>query len=658
MADIPFQRADAPALRRRREALLRTRGRRFARTAAGVFCLLALAAGYFARLAAVGLPAAWADRIAEAVSTDAFAAELERVSFSLSSLRLRVGAARLYRRGSLREPVADVRNLQVALRPRFAKPGADWIRAVEIESCDVPVPPEFSEPAPEPAAAEPPPAANAAAPAGGGPADFPAIPVLCRRADILGLSAHGLRARLACRGGRLELDGAAASFEDPREPRQRIEGRFAADLARGAFAADGGGRLDPNKLAGLLEGVGEGGIAEELAKFRFPDEAPEVDARYRYDPAAGERLLRLGLRAGSALYNGVPVAGFSGVVEVSGDGGWSRVRIADLHVERPEGAVDGTLEIATREGRISFRAESTVDPLRAVALIGLLGPDDALPLVCDNPTVAHVEGVYDYGRRGGTNATDLTVTARGPGFSLLGLHLDDISGRMTLRGDTLVATNLAASAFGGTCDAWLRLGVGPDAGAEDGRVWLGGAVRGVSWDRLHAELAGAPPPADGGRGTLEADVSLAAPADEFFAGEFGRAEGSLSLSLRESQVFRIPFFTRLVGLLGDIVPGVDLLMDRDSLALRGALSDGVFAVSKLDIEGTAFSIAGRGRAWTADRSLDLTLDVHLMNRDTWLGSGVYWLMTPLSKIFAVRASGTFDDPKWSSARLTKGKKGP
>ena len=97
-------------------------------------------------------------------------------------------------------------------------------------------------------------------------------------------------------------------------------------------------------------------------------------------------------------------------------------------------------------------------------------------------------------------------------------------------------------------------------------------------------------------------------------------------------------------------------MDRDSLDATARLAEGVLDVSKLDIEGTAFSIAGRGRAWTEDRSLDLTLDVHLLNRGTWLGAGVYWLTTPFSKIFAIRASGTVDKPEWSSARLSSGKK--
>ncbi len=111
-----------------------------------------------------------------------------------------------------------------------------------------------------------------------------------------------------------------------------------------------------------------------------------------------------------------------------------------------------------------------------------------------------------------------------------------------------------------------------------------------------------------------------------------------------------------MGILGAVVPGVDLLMDRDSLDVRGKLAEGVLDLDKFDIEGTAFSIAGRGRVWTEDQSLDLTLDVHLLNRGTWLGAGIYWLTTPFSKIFAIRASGTVDNPSWTSARLSSGKK--
>ena len=230
------------------------------------------------------------------------------------------------------------------------------------------------------------------------------------------------------------------------------------------------------------------------------------------------------------------------------------------------------------------------------------------------------------------------------------MRFEDATGAFAITNGVLVATNLAATCFGGSVAGSLRLDL------DEGRRFSAEArASGVSWDRVHAFAQGEAPPEDGG-GTVEAHATIEAPARDLFGGDLRTATGTVSVSLRESQVFRIPFFTDLVGILGAVVPGVDLLMDRDSLELRGALADGVVDVGKLDIEGTAFSIAGRGRVWAEDKSLDLTLDVHLLNRGTWLGAGVYWLTTPFSKIFAIRASGTVDEPEWSSARLSSGKK--
>jgi hypothetical protein len=635
---IPFGSADAEEPLRRRERLRRARGRRFFRALlAGAF-LLALALGVVARLAAVGLPEAWTDAIADALSTDDFAVELDRVSFSVASMRLRVGEARVYAKGSLLPPVAEARGTAVVLRPGLSRPGPGWIQSLAVESFSMPEVPDLPDSPEE---------------TDDGPTlpDFGPVSVRCLAADILGLRAHSLRANLSVRGGQLVLSEGTASTHGPGEKPQRLEGVFRVDPDAYRFSSEGTGHLDPNRLCELLRRVGEPGIAEELAKFEFPGEKPHVDASWRYDPRANERMLRLVLSCGPARYNGVPVSGFSGTVVVTGDGGWREVRVEDLRVERPEGTVAGTIRLLPRENLLAFRAESTFDPLRALALVGVLGADEEIPVAFDNPTRATISGVLDYGAETlGAGATDIRGEGRCPGVASAKLRFEDATGSFSITNGVLAATNLAATCFGGSVAGSLRLGL------DEGRRFSAEArAGGVSWDRVHAFAHGETPPEDG-RGTVEAHATIEAPADDLFGGDLRTATGTVSVSLRESQVFRIPFFTDLVGILGAVVPGVDLLMDRDSLELRGALADGVLDVGKLDIEGTAFSIAGRGRVWAEDKSLDLTLDVHLLNRGTWLGAGVYWLTTPFSKIFAIRASGTVDEPEWSSARLSSGKK--
>ena len=641
MADgpgIPFGSAGADFPRDRRERLRRSRGRRFFRALLAGSFLLALGLGVAARLAAVGLPRAWSDAIARALSTDNFAVELERVSFSLASMRLRIGEARLYAKGALLPPIAEARGTAVVLRPRLARPGPDWIRSVEVESFSLPEVPDL----PDDGNDSPP----AALP------DLGPVDLHCVHADVLGLRAFGLRSRMTFEGGALLLSDGRLFTGGPGEPPRLLEGTFRLDPAAYAFSSEGSGHLDPNRLRELLRRVGEPEIGDEIAKFEFPDAPPHVVASWRYAPGANERMLRLELSCGPARYNGVPVSGFSGTIVVDGDGGWRRVAVDGLRVDRPEGSVDGRLEILPRAHTISFQAMSTMDPLRVVAMLGVLDADEELPIAFDNPSFAAASGVLDYGADvTGSGATDIRVDARAPGLVAGGLRFESATGAMTVSNGVLVATNLAASCFGGAVAGSLRLTL------DESRTFSAEArARDVPWDRVHAFANGAPEPEDGGRATLEADVSLVGPANDIFSREWRTSSGSVAVSLRESQVFRIPFFTDLVDILGAVVPGVDLLMDRDSLDVRAKLEKGVFDVSKLDIEGTAFSIAGRGRAWTEDRSIDLTLDVHLLNRGTWLGAGVYWLTTPFSKIFAIRASGTVDDPQWSSARLSSGKK--
>ena len=642
MADdgpIPFGSADAEEPHRRRERLRRARGRRALRALLAGASLLALALGVVARLAAVGLPKAWTDAIADALSTDDFAVELDRVSFSVASMRLRVGEARVYAKGSLLPPIAEARGTAAVLRPGLSRPGPGWIKSLSVESFSMPEVPDLPDSEEEET--------------DDGPTlpDFGPVSVRCLAADILGLRAHSLRANLSVRGGQLVLSEGTASTHGPGERPQRLEGVFRVDPDAYRFSSEGTGHLDPNRLCDLLRRVDEPGIAEELAKFEFPGEKPHVDASWRYDPRANDRMLRIAIACGPARYNGVPVSGFSGTIVVTGDGGWREVRVDDLRIDRPEGTTTEVLRFLPREDLLEFRVESTFDPLRVLALVGVLDADEELPVAFDNPTRATVSGVLDYGAETlGAGATDIRGEVRCPGVVAAKLRFEDATGSFSITNGVLAATNLAAACFGGTVAGSLRLDL------DEGRRFSAEArASGVSWDRVHAFAHGETPPEDG-RGTVEAHATIEAPADDLFGGNLQTATGTVSVSLRESQVFRIPFFTDLVGILGAVVPGVDLLMDRDSLELRGKLADGVLDVGKLDIEGTAFSIAGRGRVWAEDKSLDLTLDVHLLNRGTWLGAGVYWLTTPFSKIFAIRASGTVDDPEWSSARLSSGKK--
>ena len=635
---FPIGPASEQRERARRLRACRRRGRRFRYFAA--FALL-LAVGFVVRLAAVGLPQEWVDRMAEAASTDDYAVELDHVTFSLPTMRLRIGAARVCPRGTVGEPLVRIAGATVLLRPHLAKPDASWVSAIRIDDVVAVLPP------PGEAAAETPEAAPAAPPTV--LEDFPPVEFRCRSADLFGLRCRNLAATLSVGGGAFVLADARADFEEEGEPPQRVEGSFRLDPASGAMESAGRGRLDPNKLSDLLEGLGVGAVAGELGKFGFPDLAPDVDVSFRLAPADAVRELRVRLESDGGYYNQVALSSFSGVVDVGGTDGWTRVTIDPLHVVRPEGTVDARIGVDLADATVSFAGSGSLDPLRLGALIGLLSDSADLPVSFANPSEVSFSGTYGFADRS-ADATDLRFSLRSPALTADGIRFARFAADGTMRGRELRIERAEADAMDGALSLEFGLTL-PANERERMQVSVSGDVRDTSyfeWLAAFDEPLENPNP-----GRLDLSLELHGPSDDVFSGRLLESTGSANLAIRNAGLLRIPFFAGLTDLLSDYVPGADLLVDQDALRVEGAFRNGRLDVGTFDLSGGAFSVTGSGRIWT-DGELDMTMDVRLFNRETWLGAGMYWLSTPISKLFAIRLSGTLDDPNWGSARLSSG----
>ncbi len=639
-AKIPF--GDPARHERRAERLRACRTRVLHRIALLLLVAAFVMAGFFARLAAVGLPAAWVDRLETLVSSGSFSVELDRVTFSVATGSLRIGEANVYQTGLLRPPVARVQGAAIVVRPKPCRPDATWIDSVEIGELSVSMP-AFAEGPETVAEAEAPETVRKSA-----IPDFPEVGFHCRRADILGLRAHGLNGRVSSKDGELAVDDAYAWFNAPSEIAQRMDGSVRIDPVAYTFSSDGRGSLDPNKLAALLETVDAPSVVRELAKFEFPAAAPRVEASYRYDPAHGVRTLRLSLEGGMSLYNGVQISGFRGVVEVGGDGGWNRVGVEGLRVERPEGAVDARMDLDLDGGTIGFHAVSTIDPLRCAALIGLLDAETDLPLAFENPTVVTAEGIYGFTDES-EERTSIRLSARAPALDAKGVRITSVSAEGTMEGTVLDVPAITADVLGGKLEGSLGL-VLASASCPTSRLAAAVELRDVRHEEFSRATGSA---VEDSRGRLDLTAELAGPLDDIVSTALLRTTASGRLSMRDCRIFRVPFFSGAADLLSGSIPGVDLLLEEDRLTAKGTYEDGRLQLTRLDIQGSVFSIRGRGRAWR-DGEIDLTLDVHPFNRGTWVGKGVYYLFTPLAKIFAIRATGTVRSPHWSSARFSSG----
>lgn len=623
--------AQAPRLRR----LRRCRRRGLLHALGGALVLLLVAVGFLVRLAASGLPEPWVDSLCRRLSTDVFSVELSGVSFSLADMELRVNEARVYPKGLVQEPFVRASGARIGLAPRRTAPYAEWVRHIQLRSVVVRLPEEGLPTS------------------GDGTsfaiADFPPIAFSCFSSDVMGLRSHATTGTLSCRGGLLRVDDIRTNLHGPREAEQRMTGTFSCDPVRFALRSSGRGRLDPAKLDGLLRAVGAPSVADEIAKFSFAGAPPEADAAYEYEPAAGVRNLDISIRADAGgVYNGIRFAEAEGRLRVSGTSGWSRVDVTGLRVKRPEGEARATLGIDLDDGALRFDAVSTIDPKRVLAMLEILPREDGLPLDFDNPTEVHADGLYALRRSDGAR-TAVSFRIATPGVSIAGLpglRFDHAKSDGSFTNGVLELENVRADALGGDLEGSLRLALPAPPDREETELAYNVRLRGIS----HAEwsaLFGPPVPEDTGR--ADANLSVEGPLADIVSLAPVRTRGSLALDVHNVSAFRIPFFSGLRDLIRAHLASFDPLAD-DRLKIRATMDAGVIRVNSLRIESGAISITGDGHVWT-DGIVNLGVKVHLMNRRTWVGAGLYYLFSPLSSIFAVRATGPYTDPSWDSEAL-------
>lgn len=631
---FPLGPADEQAPRLRRLRNCRRRG--FLHALGGVALLLVVAVCFVVRLAAAGLPASWAEELSGALSTDLYSVELSGVSFSVADLALRVAEARVYPKGTVQDPFVRAAGAEILLRPRRSAPAAEWVREIRIRSLAVLLPDDDGA-SDDTTDSEP-----------FAIADFPPIALSCFSADVMGLRIHSTTGLLSCAGGVLRVGGIRTDLHGVREARQRMEGTFEFDPARYSFRSAGKGRLDPAKLDALLRSVGAPSVADEIAKFSFAGAPPQADAVYEYDPGAGERSLEITLRAdGGGLYNGVRFSEAFARLRVSGPEEWSRVDVRDLHVVRPEGEARGELSIDLSDGILRFDATSTMDPKRVLAMIGVFSDPGVLPFDFDNPSSVHASGVYAL-EDDDQERTEVDLRLSTPGVSvpdLPGLRFDRARATGVFTNGVLDLTSVRADALDGDLDGFCRLAL-PGNGRDETELCAAAALRGVShaaWQSLFGETV------EGDEGRADIDLAVEGPLDDIVSLEPVRTSGTLSLDVRDVPVFRILFFSGLREFLSRNLASFDPFAE-DTFHVRARMEAGVIAIERLRIEGGAISVTGSGNVWT-DGVVNLGVKVHLMNHRTWIGTGLYYLFSPISSIFAVRATGSVDNPSWQSEAL-------
>ena len=594
-----------------------------------VLCLV-LAAWHVAS----DFPSSWERRISRALSDEGMAVEANSISFGLAPMRLKVGFLVVYPKNAERRAALTVSDAVFRLRPRSLAPCANWLREVSVESI------KFDADALT--------SLSGNSDGEGKTSEFGPVGIRVRSVAGLGLVVRDFQGNLFSKQGAFDIEDLSVSFHGRGEHEQTLRGRLYVDPAKPAVEAYGAGDLDLSKLVPTLRELECEGIAGELGKFEFPILPPRLEVLFYWTPASQKRTLSVSLQSGPLRYCGVRLSGLFGVVRVGGKESWCEVDIDPLEVRRTEGVASGSLSLDIETDTLAFDCVSRIDPSCLAVMLGLADKATLEGITFDASSEFRASGSLGLGE-GPAPRTSLRFSGSAPGATVRGVRFSRIAVSGDMEGDVLDISKVSADIAGGSLEGSFRMGGGTN-GVER-PVTAGLVLRGVQLAQLAEAfgLKGDKAPA----GTLDVDSRYDGPFAEIGGKVPLRGSGALSVDFRDALLFRIPLFAGLTDVLVKYIPGGNFLVDQNEAHIRATLAEGRWNISDFDVLGGAFSIDGSGTAAADGTDLNLVARLRILNRKSWLGRCLHFLLSPISGLLGVRATGDISAPHWTSAPFSK-----
>jgi hypothetical protein len=299
----------------------------------------------------------------------------------------------------------------------------------------------------------------------------------------------------------------------------------------------------------------------------------------------------------------------------------------NFRVVRDEGIGTGTFvyDFANHEVRVS-NIKANVRPVEAAYWIDPDLPKTVTPYKFHQPPTITANGVYQFHGGKGTKL-DITVDgSTGMDYVFLGktLSFHKIDARLLFTNDRLQIVDLRGGLFGGN----VRGSADISLAHNDQRYHAKVAVDGVNFPRL----------TDLYYNYKTAHGQLNGTYDFNGVGDKPRLmQGSGKIVVANGDVFAIPVFGPLSGIMGAIIPRVGYSIARNASA-SFRVNDGIIHTEDLEVAGQLFSMVGHGDIYFLDDKLDL--DVRVDPK----GPGV--LLTPVYKLFEYKGEGSLKNPDW------------
>src|SRR6266705_211260 len=304
----------------------------------------------------------------------------------------------------------------------------------------------------------------------------------------------------------------------------------------------------------------------------------------------------------------------------------------NFRVVRDEGIGTGsfTYDFKKHEVRVS-NIKSNLRPTEAIFWIDPKIWKTVAPYKFRRPPTVTANGVYQF--RGGKN-THLEVTVdggNGMDYDFLGktLPFDRVSGRLLFTNDRLQIVDLRGALLAGT----VRGNTDISLAKNDPHYRANISVGEIDFPRL----------TDLYYNYKTANGQLSGIYDFNGLGSDPRTmRGRGKVEVTNGDVFAIPIFGPLSGILNHIVPGSGYSIAHQASATF-KINEGIIHTDDFEAAGMLFSMLGHGDIHFLDDKLDFNLRLNMK------GPGV--LLTPMYKLFEYTGEGSLKKPDWHPKRF-------
>jgi hypothetical protein len=149
------------------------------------------------------------------------------------------------------------------------------------------------------------------------------------------------------------------------------------------------------------------------------------------------------------------------------------------------------------------------------------------------------------------------------------------------------------------------------------------------------------------RGKLDGDIHLSGTLETYDS-----LIGSGEISIKNSDILKIPLFAGLFQHLGTIIPGVKNLFYETDLKTQFNIADGKICFKNITINGDVFSLHAAGSV-SFDGKLNFAVQFTLLKKETLVGAIVQLALLPLSKALEFKLEGSLEKPVWRPIFIPK-----